>query len=46
MNENEKIIGETIKALGLGTVVPELYRDLLQPASRELVGTTGRVLLY
>jgi len=36
MNKNEKIIGETIKALGLGAVVPELYRDLLQPASREL----------
>ena len=36
MDENDKIIGETIKALGLGAVVPELYRDLLQPASREL----------
>ncbi len=36
MDENDKIISEAIKALGLGAVVPELYRDLLQPASREL----------
>jgi hypothetical protein len=34
-NENE-VVKEVAKALGLGGVLPEIYRDLLQPAAREL----------
>jgi hypothetical protein len=34
--EEKEIVQETAKALGLGTVAPEVYRDLLQPAVREV----------
>ncbi len=33
---SEKAMVETAKALGIGEVLPEAYRDLLQPAAREL----------
>jgi hypothetical protein len=33
--EQKEIVQEAAKALGLGTLVPEVYRDLLQPAVRE-----------
>lgn len=35
---NGKAMKEAVEALGLGSVVPEMYRDLLQPAARELGG--------
>lgn len=34
--EDDEIVEKAIRALGLHEVVPELYRDLLQPATREI----------
>jgi hypothetical protein len=41
MSSDRSVVDETLKALGIGAVVPEVYRDLLQPAAREV----GRNLL-
>lgn len=35
-SSTEGVITETAKALGIGSVLPEVYRDLLQPAAREV----------
>jgi hypothetical protein len=35
MNEEKQII-DAVKALGLGELVPEVYRDMLQPAARQV----------
>ncbi|MBI5844459.1 MAG: DUF4393 domain-containing protein [Deltaproteobacteria bacterium] len=35
MEEDKQII-DAVKALGLGEVVPEVYRDMLQPAARQI----------
>ena len=34
--EDDQIVEQTVRALGFGEVVPEIYRDLLQPATREI----------
>ncbi|MDL2122548.1 MAG: hypothetical protein LWX51_05580 [Deltaproteobacteria bacterium] len=34
--EEEKQIIDAAKALGLGELVPEVYRDMLQPAARQI----------
>ena len=36
MDENDELIVEAAKALGLSELVPQLYRDALQAATREL----------
>lgn len=36
MNENDKLLNDTIKTLGINALLPEVYRDLLQPASKEI----------
>ena len=36
MFEEDKQIIEAAKALGLNEVVPEVYRDMLQPAARQV----------
>jgi hypothetical protein len=33
---DKEVVDETLKTLGIGAVVPEAYRDLLQPAAREV----------
>lgn len=36
MNDEKHVIQDTANALGLGSVIPEAYRDLLQPSAREV----------